>query len=373
MVFAHKLNFALLLLAGAGLAATPAVHAQNLTLGQQGSTLLAGMATLADTGTTVTGTHEYAYGNGVPLAQQNNFNEWNAYGSSTATLVGGSTGYLVTHDTSTAAISGGSVYFLNTDDASTAIVNGGSVNTISSFNTSQVNFTGGATNSLSTHDASVANISSSAGILTTYDNSSANVSGGTTGIQTYGSSTVNFTSGSSGFGNFDIYDASTLNVSGGSIFEVDAQSTSTVNVSGGSVRALNTFALGSIIGGGTVNITGGSLQYLNADAASIFNITGGNLQNLSTSELSTINLFGTGFTQTLLQTNPSDQVYSIAGTLQNGDTLNAQYSDYGGTLNFITPAAVPEASSVISLGALLALGLGGYALNARRRSAPRAG
>ena len=49
---------------------------------------------------------------------------------------------------------------------------------------------------------------------------------------------------------------------------------------------------------------------------------------------------------------------------QAAQTINDQYSG-----SFNLPAAVPEASSTVSLGLLLALGLGGVAITARRKRA----
>jgi MYXO-CTERM domain-containing protein len=63
--------------------------------------------------------------------------------------------------------------------------------------------------------------------------------------------------------------------------------------------------------------------------------------------------------------------YTVTGTLQSGDALDATYDDYGGTLEFngVPASPVPEASTVSSLGLLLVLGLGGVAVARRRRAA----
>ncbi len=68
-------------------------------------------------------------------------------------------------------------------------------------------------------------------------------------------------------------------------------------------------------------------------------------------------------------TNISNQLYTITGTLQNGDALNAEYSNYGGMLEFngVPAAPVPESSTTVSLGLLLMLGLGGMTAAAKRK------
>ena len=64
---------------------------------------------------------------------------------------------------------------------------------------------------------------------------------------------------------------------------------------------------------------------------------------------------------------------TISATLANGDTLNTTFLMYNGKINLNIgtppPAAVPETSSVVSLGILLMLGVGGIAFAARRKSA----
>ncbi len=59
-----------------------------------------------------------------------------------------------------------------------------------------------------------------------------------------------------------------------------------------------------------------------------------------------------------------------SGGFFNEDTGRYQSNDQGKFL--LTPAAVPEASSVVSTGVLLALGLGAFALRSRKRLASQA-
>ena len=66
---------------------------------------------------------------------------------------------------------------------------------------------------------------------------------------------------------------------------------------------------------------------------------------------------------------PGTEYYTLNG--QYGTDNSDLYDQPILSLN-PTPAAVPEASSVVSLGVLLALGLGGLAVSARRRKARNA-
>ena len=121
---------------------------------------------------------------------------------------------------------------------------------------------------------------------------------------------------------------------------------------GGSGTPLNeqtSFAALIAYGDSTANVSGGSIQYLTTDG-------GG-----------TIDLFGTGFTETF-EGDPQGSIlqYNVTGTLQDGTAINATYDFLGGNLIFSSP--VPEASSVMSLGILLVLGLGGLAVSARRKA-----
>ena len=301
----------LALLTGAGFLAAPAAHAQNprLTLGQSGSTTLSGTGTLTDTGTTASGTFTYFDdGTGVALANQNSYYEWYAYGPSTANITGGTiTHVLYTYDTSTANVTGGSLQFLFTNDSSTANVSGGNIRGLFIDGTSTANITGG----------------------------------GVTQFESDGTGNTNF--------------------SGGSFLEVLVRGASMATVTGGDYTS--TF---ETAGTATANITGGTFAYLQTDFSSTINVRGGILTNiLYTYDTSTLDLFGSGFTETLL--NPNQ--YAVTGTLQNGDPLNTIYDDFGGTLEFNgIPAAVPEASSMVSLGLLLLLGIGGMAVSRRRRA-----
>ena len=118
-------------------------------------------------------------------------------------------------------------------------------------------------------------------------------------------------------------------------------------------------------GPSTAHVSGGRISELVTYATSTANVNGGSFDQLETYDTSVLDLFGTGLSETFLESDSDYQLNDVTGTLQDGDSLNALYFDYGGKLSFNSP--VPEVSSVVSLGVLLMLGLGGMAVNARRR------
>lgn len=147
------------------------------------------------------------------------------------------------------------------------------------------------------------------------------------------------------------YGNSSVTVTGGSFYALSAYDNVTAAVSGGIINGL------SAQGFSTINITGVPLQTTGAGFS------------LGTSGSGTIDLFGTGFTVT--PTVDSD-VFTIRGTLLDGKSLTSNYFDNGGRLLFNgAPAPVPEAPSMVSLGLLLALGLGGVVIARRRKPARR--
>ena len=149
---------------------------------------------------------------------------------------------------------------------------------------------------------------------------------------------------------------------------------------------------------GTVNIYGGSFTGGNSVfAQDVFNTqyaydnpAGNGLYNFGAN----VNIFGGTFTEgkngfgDILVRDGSTTLYgsfivngvanytgpltgdgTITGIFQDNNTATIlSYEMYGGTLNIKSPAAVPEASTTVSFGLLLALGLGGVVL-ARKKSA----
>jgi hypothetical protein len=126
-------------------------------------------------------------------------------------------------------------------------------------------------------------------------------------------------------------------------------------------------------GPSAANITGGYIGFLNLYDTSVATISGGSIYLLGTFDSALLDLFGTDLSVTFVRDDSYGSAkaleYRLTGTLFNGDALDARYYRYGGgTLEFNGVYAVPEASSVISLG-LLTLGLGGLAVARRRKAA----
>jgi hypothetical protein len=229
------------------------------------------------------------------------------------------------------------------------------------------NVTVGGTGTSGTYlGAPISNTTSAYTAVTTVTNSefTLNSGGSITGfLNILGISTANVTGGN--IKGLSTYDTSTANVTGGSINDLYTQGTSTTNVSGGSITGfLNASS------SGTTNVSGGSINGLSTYNTSKANVTGGSFTYLETSDTSVLDLFGTGFSETLLGSGSGYKTYNVMGTLQNSDLLNATYYAFGGTLKFNgvpAAAAVPEASTTASFGLLLALGLGGLVIAKKRK------
>ena len=87
-----------------------------------------------------------------------------------------------------------------------------------------------------------------------------------------------------------------------------------------------------------------------------------------------MDVFGTGLTETFLESSSPFLDYSVTGTLQDGTPLNVLYASNNGTLLFnglpaVPLSAVPEASTTVSFGLLLALGLGSVVVAHKKRQA----
>ena len=87
-----------------------------------------------------------------------------------------------------------------------------------------------------------------------------------------------------------------------------------------------------------------------------------------------MDVFGTGLTETFLESSSPFLDYSVTGTLQDGTPLNVLYASNNGTLLFnglpaVPLSAVPEASTTVSFGLLLALGLGSIIVARKKRQA----
>ena len=169
---------------------------------------------------------------------------------------------------------------------------------------------------------------------------------------------VNSDSTTTAYSDWRLYNSSQATISGGSTDSLHAGDSSSALVSGGTV----TNVYSGVVGGGSslVTLSGGSFTFLETLGGGVINILGSNLAESKTK--TTIN---------------GADYYAVTGTLQSGATpFTADYavSNDSGTLEFngkvASPPAIPEASSVVSFGLLMALG--GVWLAVRRRSAARA-
>ncbi len=165
------------------------------------------------------------------------------------------------------------------------------------------------------------------------------------GVEVYDASSLTFNSGATITGALFNQNTGTATINGGSIQQILGYDQSVTNIYGGTV--FNPMAVGSTIGGvpggGTINIYGGNFTYI------------------ATQDTGVMNIFGTGLTETLLETSSPFSTYSVTGTLQDGTAFNVLYGNNNGTLLFnglpaVPIAPVPEVSTILSLGLLLALG-----------------
>ena len=308
MLRSQRLSLVLSLLSFGGVTLASRVQAQYLDLGLTPQNQSGpATVTLSPTGTSASGAYTYGDGGtGVPLSAQTSYGSWYVLGNSTAN------------------VSGGSIYSLLLDSGGGG---GGS---------STANISGG----------SIANVRPDS-------NSTANISGGSIGnVGPTGESLTNVSGGTIGTLRSDVY--SRVNVTGGSI---------------GTLKAANMFL--SYAPFDIINVQGGTIGAIQATNLSTVDVGGGNIASFSTADTSLIDIFGTGLTETFLGTFSNYTEYSITGTLYSGDVVNSTYFDYGGTLEFNNrvPPAIPEASTTVSLGLLLALGMGGLVVSARRKRA----
>ena len=229
------------------------------------------------------------------------------------------------------------------------------------------------------------------------------------GIYAGGSSAITITGGSIivGRGEIGLYDngGGPITISGGTLSAVGSGTGlySYNGNTGGGVHPITitggTFSAGD--GGygmenraGPVSISGGTFSAgqngtaLQADSGQIGDVTiSGGLFSAGpggfglSERYTTLNLFSFADSPFLINgvsmnnTTLDGDLYgpgTISATLANGDTLNTTFLMYNGKINLnigTPPAAVPETSSVVSLGLLLLLGVGGIAFAARRKSA----
>ena len=332
-----------------GFAASP-VSAQSLSL-------VTADGTISGSGTAVSGS--YTYGGGASGATS-------AYSS------------VDTNTQSTLALqSGGSITNLSIHDSSTATISGGSVGTLTSNGHFGASFsiTGGTVGAIS--DGSVGTLSTiSGGTVGNIDDVDPDLqlAGGPLAIS--GGDVGNVVMSSHGVGG-----GTDLKVSGGSVQSVTSYA-GTTEISGGSVGSLTlnvgydgsgnfVGGAGSISGGtvGDVSVLGikeTNSDFFNSTVYTTCNITGGTVGTLIAADYGGYDLFGSDLHLT-------DSGY-ITGILSNGQVIDSVFTntDGKGFLQFNNIAAVPEASTTLSLSLLLMLGLGGMVVAAKRKKAATA-
>ncbi len=183
-------------------------------------------------------------------------------------------------------------------------------------------------------------------------------------LETHNSSIINMSGGRVGSGSFlgEILsgDNSVINITGGTVFNLDVQGNSTVNFSGGTVED-------DIVthDNSTANMSGGLVrQDLLINADSTFNLSGGHvLDDIFVQDNSILNIFGNNLKSTLLDPN-FEGFYSEY--VLSGDLLDRR--DITGRIIFVQnlsgasftltdePGAVPEPGILALLAGTACLG-----------------
>ncbi len=169
-------------------------------------------------------------------------------------------------------------------------------------------------------------------------------------------------------GDLFLHDAARTNILGGSINFLSTDNNSLGSITGGTTSTLD------VLGNSQVNISGGTVLEIVPSQNSVTNVTGGTIGQDNNGfgffqEGGIVNLYGHGLALTPGGYDPliKRDYQNLDGTLQDGKALTTRYYYYGsGALNLINSTPVPEASSVVSFGLMLALGWGGV-LCARKK------
>ena len=180
-------------------------------------------------------------------------------------------------------------------------------------------------------------------------------------VQTNGTSTFTLANGgsitSSGVGGIALYNrgSGAVTISGGTISSTGFRGAGLYN---------DYFGGPATISGGTFSPGPGGVGLYNTGILNLFsfNDTPFLVNGVSMNNMTLDNR---------MYQNGTNTIPTISAILENGDVLNTTFLDSGAiNLNIGTPPpAVPEASTTVSLGLLLALGVGGIAFAARRKSA----
>ena len=165
---------------------------------------------------------------------------------------------------------------------------------------------------------------------------------------------------------------------------LSASGTGPVIISGGTFSSDSLSAPLAISSGAVVQITGGAFSdsgptpdngviglgsggslYLFSKNDTPFTITG--IPGIST--FNGVSYNNTSLSLASLSSSPGT-TYGVSGTLADGESFNTHLNGLG-TINFNlpVPAAVPEASTTVSLGLLLMLGFGGMVMARRKKTA----
>ena len=319
-----------------GLAGASPTSAQKLTLGDFTNP---GTATISGGGTTAAGIYSFSggAGPGTKAYQEVDLHNPSFFGATPDLTLqtGGSITDLVAAG-GTAAITGGSIGEASLSNNSGFNVQGGSVQSITATQDSQVNVSGGTVGSVDAGSTSAVKIS-----------------GGSVGTAGVGNDTQLFITG--GTVQLAVNNEGSLSISGGNVTKAQNFANdfgTSASVSGGTVGTLENDA------GCQTYVSGGKFQFIVNNAVPF-----GGFIDITGTDLKAIQYGGPG---------PYDAL--LTGTLSNGDVLDALYAGGvgDGTLEFngssaTLSAPVPEVSSVISLGLLLCLGMGGLAASRRRK------
>jgi hypothetical protein len=161
------------------------------------------------------------------------------------------------------------------------------------------------------------------------------------GVFVYGNNTTVEVKGGS-IGKLLSYDRSTVNVSGGHVTYAQSYEQSTINISGGTVRMPSTWDAGS-----TINVTGGTFWNVEAGSGK-FNMSGGQIAGMGIFAVAgdgAVNIYGYGF---VYQPMPGPNDGRLTGFWQDGTPFSIDFRPGAYqlvTLNEISPGSAPIANA----------------------------
>ncbi len=188
------------------------------------------------------------------------------------------------------------------------------------------------------------------------DHTTVDMTGGSAyNILTYDFSTLNVSGGQT---EVFAYNQSTINVSGGTVYTLDALDFSNVNVFGGSVRGLHAYDTGivnvsdsadvfSLVASeyGVVNVSGGSVDHLAALEFGTFNLSGGaGFDYLVAENSGLINIFGYDLSKTDIG---GGYGYGfVSGEWEDGTIFTIDFS-VAGAYSRVVLYEIPEPSTLV--------------------------